>query len=47
MHLIEMLMPVAVPMIFGLYFDFFDGFIQAAIFTFLSVLYISEALAKD
>ncbi|MDR1466449.1 MAG: F0F1 ATP synthase subunit A, partial [Treponema sp.] len=47
MHLIEMLMPVAVPMVFSLYFDFFDGFIQAAIFTFLSVLYISEALAKD
>ncbi|MDR0411871.1 MAG: F0F1 ATP synthase subunit A [Treponema sp.] len=47
MHLIEMLVPVAVPMVFSLYFDFFDGFVQAAIFTFLSVLYISEALEKD
>lgn len=47
MRLIEMLVPVAVPMVFSLYFDFFDGFIQAAIFTFLSVLYISEALEKD
>jgi F-type H+-transporting ATPase subunit a len=34
-------------MVLSLYFDFFDGFIQAAIFTFLSVLYISEALEKD
>ncbi|MDR2793526.1 MAG: F0F1 ATP synthase subunit A [Treponema sp.] len=47
MHLIEGLIPVAVPMALSLYFDFFDGFIQAAIFTFLSVLYISEALEKD
>ncbi|MDR2193011.1 MAG: F0F1 ATP synthase subunit A [Treponema sp.] len=47
MHLIEGLIPVAAPMVLSLYFDFFDGFIQAAIFTFLSVLYISEALEKD
>jgi F-type H+-transporting ATPase subunit a len=47
MHLIERLIPVAAPMVLSLYFDFFDGFIQAAIFTFLSVLYISEALEKD
>jgi F-type H+-transporting ATPase subunit a len=47
MRLIEGLMPVALPMVVSLYFDFFDGFIQAAIFTFLSVLYISEALEKE
>ncbi|MDR1215054.1 MAG: F0F1 ATP synthase subunit A [Treponema sp.] len=47
MRLIESLVPVIIPMVFSLYFDFFDGFIQAAIFTFLSVLYISEALEKD
>jgi F-type H+-transporting ATPase subunit a len=47
MHLIEGLVPVAVPMALSLYFDFFDGFIQASIFTFLSVLYISEALQKE
>lgn len=44
MHMLEELVPIALPMVFSLYFDFFDGFIQAAIFTFLSVLYISEAL---
>lgn len=47
MRLIEGLVPIAVPMALSLYFDFFDGFIQAAIFTFLSALYISEALQKE
>ena len=44
MHLIEGIIPVAVPMIFALYFDFFDGIIQAGIFVFLTSLYISEAV---
>ena len=47
MHMLIGLIPIALPMVLSLYFDFFDGFIQAAIFTFLSVLYISEALEKD
>jgi len=44
MCLIEGLFPIALPMIFSLYFDFFDGMIQAAIFVFLTSLYISEAV---
>jgi F-type H+-transporting ATPase subunit a len=44
MHLIEGLIPLGLPMIASLYFDFFDGLLQAAIFVFLSCLYISEAL---
>ncbi|MDR3200598.1 MAG: F0F1 ATP synthase subunit A [Spirochaetales bacterium] len=44
MHLIEGLIPVGVPMIFSLYFDFLDGLIQAAVFAFLSTLYIAEAM---
>ncbi|MDR0444234.1 MAG: F0F1 ATP synthase subunit A [Treponema sp.] len=44
MSLIEGLFPVALPMVFSLYFDFFDGMIQAAIFVFLTSLYISEAV---
>ena len=44
MHLIEGLLPVGLPMVCSLYFDFFDGAIQAAIFVFLSSLYISEAV---
>jgi F-type H+-transporting ATPase subunit a len=44
MNLIEGIFPIALPMIFSLYFDFFDGMIQAAIFVFLTSLYISEAV---
>jgi len=44
MRLIEGLLPVALPMVFSLYFDFFDGAIQAAIFVFLTSLYIQEAV---
>jgi F-type H+-transporting ATPase subunit a len=43
MRLLEGLLPVGLPPIASLYFDFFDGLMQAAIFTFLSCLYISEA----
>ena len=44
MSMIEGLLPLAIPMVFALYFDFFDGAIQAAIFVFLTSLYISEAV---
>jgi F-type H+-transporting ATPase subunit a len=44
MTMIEGLFPVALPMIFSLYFDFFDGLMQAGIFVFLTSLYISEAV---
>ena len=44
MGLIEGILPVALPMIFSLYFDFFDGMLQAGIFVFLTSLYISEAV---
>jgi F-type H+-transporting ATPase subunit a len=44
MTLIEQLFPLALPMVFSLYFDFFDGLMQAGIFVFLTSLYISEAI---
>jgi len=44
MSMIEGLLPVALPAVFSLYFDFFDGILQAIIFTFLTSLYISEAV---
>ncbi|MDR2052590.1 MAG: F0F1 ATP synthase subunit A [Treponema sp.] len=44
MRLIEGLFPLALPMVFSLYFDFFDGLLQAVVFTFLTTLYIGEAL---
>lgn len=44
MELIKMVMPVFLPAVLGLYFDFFDGFLQAYVFVFLTSLYISEAV---
>jgi F-type H+-transporting ATPase subunit a len=44
MTMIEGLFPLALPIAFSLYFDFFDGMIQAAIFVFLTSLYIGEAV---
>ena len=44
MELIKILVPVAVPVPFGLYFDLFDGILQAYVFVFLTSLYIKEAV---
>lgn len=44
MALIEYVIPVVIPPVFSLYFDFFDGMIQAYVFTFLTALYIKEAV---
>lgn len=44
MELIKMILPVALPDVFSLYFDIFDGLIQAYIFVFLTSLFIREAV---
>ncbi|MDR1129317.1 MAG: F0F1 ATP synthase subunit A [Treponema sp.] len=44
MQLIGGLFPLALPAVFSLYFDFFDGLLQAVVFVFLTTLYIGEAL---
>ncbi len=44
MELIKMVVPVFLPAVFSLYFDIFDGLLQAYVFVFLTSLYISEAL---
>lgn len=43
MELIEMIVPVGLPLVFSMYFDIFDGFIQAYVFVFLTSLFIAEA----
>jgi len=43
MVLIRFLVAVGVPALVGLYFEVFDGLLQAYIFTFLTALYIKEA----
>jgi F-type H+-transporting ATPase subunit a len=46
MLLVELALPVpvVVPVVLSLYFDFFDGLIQAVVFTFLTTLFIGEAV---
>ena len=42
--LIDAVAPIGIPVVLSIYFDFVDGLIQAVVFTFLSVLFISEAV---
>ena len=44
MKLLEHLVPVILPAVFSLYFDFFDGLIKAYVFVFLTGLFIKEAI---
>ena len=46
MKLLEHLVPVILPAVFSLYFDFFDGLLQAYVFVFLTGLYIKEAVEE-
>jgi len=47
MYLIEGLLPVLLPPIMAIYFDLFDGILQAGIFVFLTSLYIGEAVKLE
>ncbi len=44
MELLKMVVPVILPAVFCLYFDIFDGLLQAYVFVFLTSLYIKEAI---
>lgn len=46
MELIKAIVPVALPIPFSLYFDIFDGLIQAYVFVFLTSLFIKEAMEE-
>ncbi|MDR1586480.1 MAG: F0F1 ATP synthase subunit A [Treponema sp.] len=47
MRLIEAVAPVAVPPVISLYFDFLDGLIQALVFSFLTTLFVAEAVEAE
>ena len=47
MKLIEHVLPVGLPVLFGIYFDLFDGLIQAYVFVFLTGLFIKEAIELE
>lgn len=47
MKLIEIVCPLIVSIPFSLYFDFFDGFIQAYVFVFLTIIFMSETMEEE
>lgn len=44
MALLDSAIPIGVPLIGSAYFDIFDGLLQAYVFTFLTSLYLQEAI---
>lgn len=44
MELIKMAVPAVLPVAFSLYFDIFDGILQAVVFVFLTTLFLAESL---
>ena len=44
MELIKIMVPIALPVPFSLYFDIFDGLIQAYVFVFLTSFFVSSPL---
>ncbi len=44
MELIKIKLPEVIPLVASLYFDFFDGLIQAYLFVFLTALYLNESV---
>jgi F-type H+-transporting ATPase subunit a len=47
MLMIEAVAPIGVPPLLSLYFDFMDGLIQALVFTFLTTLFVAEAVEGE
>lgn len=46
MELVKLVVPVGLPAVLSLYFDIFDGLIQAYVFVFLTSLYIKEEVGE-
>ncbi len=47
MQLIEQVCGLILPMVFSMYFDVFDGIIQAYVFVFLTSMFMAEGLEPD
>ncbi len=47
MEILKIVVPVVLPAVFAIYFDLFDGFLQAYVFVFLTSLYISETIETE
>ena len=47
MELVKAVVPAVLPITLSLYFDIFDGFIQAYVFVFLTALFMGEAMETE
>lgn len=47
MEMLNIVAPLFVPVPFSLYFDFFDGFVQAYVFVFLTALFMKETMEDE
>ena len=47
MELLKLAVPIGAPAIASLYFDVFDGILQAFVFVFLTALYVQEAIEDE
>ena len=47
MGLLYSALPVFIPIVGAVYFDLFDGLLQAYVFVFLTMIYISEAVEEE
>lgn len=47
MELIKLICPAVVPVPFSIYFDLFDGTIQAVVFVFLTALFTGEGIQEE
>ena len=47
MELIKIVAPLLVPVPLSLYFDLFDGTIQAVVFVFLTALFTGEGIQDE
>lgn len=47
MELIKLVVPAIIPAALSLYFDFFDGILQAYVFVFLTAMYLRDAVEDD
>lgn len=47
MELVYIVVPMFVPGLFSIYFDLFDGILQAYVFVFLTSLFIGEAVEEE
>ena len=47
MELVKLLVPVVLPVPLSIYFDLFDGGIQAVVFVFLTALFTGEGIRDE